>query len=148
MDEVISRVTDAFGGGLLSPLLILAGLVALLVAWKAAKIALRMAALVVTAVLLLGTVPWAGQDITGPAAQCASAAVELEMAGWQETVTKRITVEQISPDATCTPAGQGLARGTAAVRLRTVFDLPFMTWEVDPSGARSTSTGPMAARRR
>lgn len=144
MDDVITRVSDFFGGGLLGPVMIVAGLVALLVAWKAAKLVLRMLALAATAVLLLGTVPWAGQDVAGPVAACAVSAVQNELSGWQETLTKRITVEELSPDATCTAPEDGLAGGSATVRLRTVFDLPFQSWEVDASGARSTSTRPVA----
>lgn len=145
MDELLTRVSEMFGGGLLGPLMIIAGLLGLLLAWKAAKFVVRMAALAATAILLLGAVPWAGQDVAGPAATCATEAVQVELDAIRETITKRITVEEISPDATCTPTTQGLATGTATVRLRTVFDLPYATWEVDASGARNTSTGPLAA---
>ena len=64
--------------------------------------------------------------------------------GWQSHLTKRVTTEELSPDATCRPDGSGLASGSAVVRLRTVYDLPFQTWDVTPAGAEARMEPPIS----
>lgn len=130
--------TDLFGGGL-SPALIVGGLVAAYLAYRAAKFAIKLAFLGVAAMLFLGTVPWAGADIEGDAAACAREAVYAELRGWQELTTKRVTVEEISEDAACATDGIGLTAGGAVVRTRSFFDIPVQTWAVDEQGARATT---------
>ena len=87
--------------------------------------------------------PWAGAAIEGPAAECAAAEVSESASGWQANITKRVTVESLSTDATCQSDGQGLSAGTAVVKLRTFYDIPFQDWEVTSEGATSNYSLPM-----
>lgn len=130
--EILDGIRDLLGGGNLSLWLIIAGVVAVWLAVKAVKTVVRLALLVVGAALWLGVVPWAGAAIEGQASDCAIAAVAEASTGWERNITKRITVENISADATCDADGVGLARGAAVVRLRSFYDLPFQTWDVTP----------------
>lgn len=133
--ELLDRVREGLGGGNLTIYLVVGGLVAVYLAYRAAKFAVKLVALGTAAVLFLGTAPWAGEPITGAAAECAAAIVEREAAGWQQHLTKRITVAELSGDAACADADVGLSAGTATVKLRSFWDVPFQTWEVTPDGA-------------
>lgn len=141
MDGLLETIGDAFGGGSLSPVLLIGSAIALFLAYKAVKMVVKIVALGVGAFLLASTAPWSGAaPVEGAAADCAQEAVSQALSEWQLTITKRITVEQLSADAAC--AGEaGLASGTATVKLRSFYDLPFQTWTVDPSGAKSSSLG-------
>lgn len=135
--EIIDQVRDALGGGTLTVWLVVAGVVALFLAYKAVTFVVKLAAFATAAVLFLGTAPWSGAPVTGDTAGCAAAVVERGATGWQTHLTKRVTVEELSPDARCRDSGIGLARGSATVKLRTFWDVPFQTWEVTPEGAES-----------
>jgi hypothetical protein len=135
--ELIDRARDLLGGGTLTVWLVVGGLVALFLAYKAVKLVVRLVAFAVAAVLLLGTAPWSGEPVTGATADCAAAVVAEGAGGWQTQLTKRVTVEELSPDASCNDRGVGLARGSATVKLRTFWDVPFQTWEVTPDGAEA-----------
>ncbi len=135
--EVLDRVQEALGGGNLTLWLVGAGLVALYLAYRAVKLAVKLVALATAAVLFLGTAPWAGEPVTGPTADCAAAIVARDASGWQTNLTKRITVESLSGDASCADDGVGLATGTGVVKLRSFWDVPFQTWDVTTSGATS-----------
>lgn len=141
VDGLLEQVGDVFGGGSLSPVLLIGAAIALFLAYKAVKLVVKVVALGVGAFLLASTAPWSGAPpVENAAADCAQEAVSQALTGWQLTITKRITVEELSSDAAC--AGEdGLASGTATVKLRSFYDLPFQTWTVDSGGARSTSIG-------
>lgn len=133
--EFLAPVRDWLGGGSLSLWTVIAGVFVLWLAFKVATLGLKLLSLVVAVALFVSVAPWSGEDVESQAARCAAAAVEAEAAGWRTAATKRITVEQVSDGATCTDGRQGLASGNAVVRLRTFYDLPFQTWDVDSSGA-------------
>ncbi|MBW3661737.1 MAG: hypothetical protein KY469_01455 [Actinobacteria bacterium] len=142
MESLLERVGDVFGGGSLTPILIVAGVIALFIAYKAVKLVMRLIALGIGAAFLLGTAPWSGAPpVEGAEAACAEAAVAEALSSWQLTITKRTTVSELSGDAACEGDRSGLASGTATVKLRTFFDIPFQTWRVDSSGASATSLG-------
>lgn len=132
--ELIDGVRDALGGGTLSIWMLLGGAVALWLAWKAVVTTVRLALVAGAAFLLLGVVPWSGEPIEGAEADCAAAAVVDANAGVLAALTKRVTVEELSQDATCDRRGR-LASGTATVRTRTWADLPLRTWTATPDGA-------------
>ncbi len=134
MDAVLGPVRDALGGGQLSLWLIIGGLVLLWLAVKAVKMVVRLALGAVAVALFMGTVPWAGTAVEGAPADCAAAAVAEAASGWQTNLTKRVTAEEVSEDAACQPDGVGLDAGSAVVRLRSFYDLPFQTWDVTPVG--------------
>lgn len=139
--DLLDPLKDLFGGGTLTPILIVGGLVALYVAYKLVKFVSRMIALGVAAVLFLGTAPFASAEVDGPAAACAMRAVEEALGSWQAVTTKRITVEEVSSDAACTTDEQGLTTGTATVKLRTFYDVPTQTWSVTPGSAQPERFG-------
>ena len=139
--ELLDPVKDLFGGGTLTPILIGGGLLALYVASKVVKLALRLVALGVAGVLFLGTAPFASAEVDGPVAACASRAVEDALASWQVVTTKRITVEELSSDAACAAGDTGLSAGTATVKTRTFYDVPTQTWLVTPAGATAERFG-------
>lgn len=142
MQSLLESIGDVFGGGSLTPILIVAGVIALFIAYKAVKLVMKLIALGIGAAFLLGTAPWSGAPpASGPAAACAEAAVAEALSSWQLTITKRTTVNELSGDAACEGDGSGLAAGSATVKLRTFFDIPFQTWRVDASGASATSLG-------
>lgn len=132
---ILDGVSDLLGGGTMTMWVVLAGLVALFLAYKAVKLVVKLIALATAAVLFAGTAPWATEPVSGDVAACAAAVVESGATGWQTTLTKRITVEELAPDATCASSGVGLEQGSALVRLRTWWDVPFQTWDVTPDGA-------------
>lgn len=134
MDAILDPIRDGLGGGQLSLWLIIAGVVLLWLAVKAVKMVARLALGAVAVALFMGTVPWAGTAVQGAPADCAAAAVAEAATGWQTNLTKRVTTEEISADATCQPDGVGLEAGSAVVRLRSFYDLPFQTWDVTPDG--------------
>ncbi len=131
--EVLDQAQELFGGGALSPLLIAGGIAALWIAWKAVKFVMRLVALAVGVFLLVSIAPWSGADTDGRVADCARAAVEAELGSWQTTITKRVTVEELDPSAACASGDVGLRAGTAVVKLRSFYDIPFQTWDVAPS---------------
>ena len=129
-------LTDLTGGGNLTIWLAVGGVVALYLAYRAVKFVMKVVALGVAATLFLGTAPWTGAAIDQPAdvVDCVVREVEDAASGWQVNLTKRLTVEELSSDARC--AGDtGLSSGSAVVRLRTFYDVPFETWDVTPDGA-------------
>lgn len=136
MDALLDPVRDALGGGQLSLWMIVAGVVAVWLAVRAVKFAVRLAMVALAAALFMGTVPWAGGAAQGAPADCAATAVAETAGGWPSNLTKRVTTEEVSGDATCQDDGSGLASGTAVVRLRSFYDIPFQTWDVDAEGAR------------
>lgn len=140
--EFFDGIRDLLGGGNLSLWLVVGGLIAVWLAIKAVKMVVRLALLAIGAALWLGTVPWAGAAIEGPAADCAVAAVAEASTGWETNITKRITVENVSADATCDADGVGLATGAAVVRLRSFYDVPFQTWDVTPDVVEARSDLP------
>lgn len=129
-------ITDLTGGGNLTIYLVIGGLIAMWVAFKAVKLVMKVVALSVAGALWLGTAPWNGAAIDTPpqVVDCVTAAVADAASGWQANVTKRITIEELSADAACA-GDNGLASGSAVVRLRTFYDIPFETWDVSPAGA-------------
>lgn len=129
-------VRDALGGGTLSFWMLGLGIVALWLALKAVVTTVKLALLAGAAFLLLGVFPWAGEPVQGEAATCAAEAVADANSGVRAFLTKRITVEELSADAACTPDGQTLASGSATVRLRTWADVPFQTWTVSRGGVQ------------
>lgn len=141
-------VTDLTGGGNLTVWLVVGGVVALWIAYKAVKLVMKLVSLAVGATLLLGTAPWAGTQVAAPedVVACVVRAVEEAASGWQTNLTKRVTVEELSADAACS-GDTGLANGTAVARLRTFYDVPFETWDVDPSGATTRLRLPSATGR-
>lgn len=140
--EFFDGIRDLLGGGNLSLWLVVGGLIAVWLAIKAVKMVVRLALLAIGAALWLGTVPWAGAAIEGPATDCAVAAVAEASTGWETNITKRITVENVSADATCDADGVGLATGAAVVRLRSFYDVPFQTWDVTPDVVEARSDLP------
>ena len=135
--DLFDPVRDALGGGNLTLWLVIGGVVVLWLAMKAVKMAMRLVLGSVALAMFLGTAPWAGAAIEGPAAECAAAEVSESASGWQANITKRVTVESLSTDATCQSDGQGLSAGTAVVKLRTFYDIPFQDWEVTSEGIGS-----------
>ncbi len=134
---MLDPIRDGLGGGQLSLWLIIAGVVLLWLAVRAVKMVIRLALGGVAVALFMGTVPWAGTAVEGAPADCAAAAVAEASGGWQTNLTKRITTEQVSTDAACQQDGVGLETGSAVVRLRSFYDLPFQTWDVTPDGAEA-----------
>lgn len=143
MEAVLDPIRDALGGGQLSLWMIVAGVLAVWVAVKAVKFVVRLAMVALAAALFMGTVPWAGSAVQGAPADCAAAAVADAAGGWPSNLTKRVTTEEVSDDATCQPDGTGLASGSATVRLRTFYDVPFQTWGVTPEGPEPHRALPM-----
>ncbi len=141
--DLFDPVRDALGGGNLTLWLVIGGVVVLWLAMKAVKMAMRLVLGSVALAMFLGTAPWAGAAIEGPAAECAANEVSESASGWQANITKRVTVESISSDAACQADGQGLSAGTAVVKLRTFYDIPFQDWEVTPDGATSNYSLPV-----
>lgn len=139
--DLFQPINDLFGGGSLTPILVVGGLVALYLAFKLVKLVMKFVALAVAAVLFLGTAPLASNEVSGPAAACAQAGVEHALGTWQSLSTKQITVEALSDDAACAEGGVGLATGTAELKLRTFYDLPTQTWSVTPAGASAERLG-------
>jgi hypothetical protein len=135
MSSLFDPVQDALGGGNLSLWLLVGGVVLVWLAVKAVKFVVRLALVGIAVALVVGTAPWGGQPAPGAAADCAEAAVAAAASGWQSHLTKRVTADEVSPDAACAPDGVGLAGGSAVVRLRSFYDAPFQTWDVTPSGA-------------
>lgn len=137
MDALLDPLRDLLGGGTLSLWVVIAGLLAVWIAVKAVGTLLRLAAFGIAIALFLSAAPWAGEDVETDAAACAASLVEQEASGWQTALTKRITVAEVSPDAACAGDEVGLARGTAVVKLRTFYDLPYQTWDVDGAAAEA-----------
>ncbi len=135
MQALLDPVQDALGGGTLSLWLIIGGVVVVWLAVKAVKMVVRLALGGIAIALLMGTVPWAGTPVEGAPADCAAAEVTATASGWQATLTKRVTTEEVSDDAACRKNGVGLRAGSAVVRSRSFYDLPFQTWDVTPDGA-------------
>lgn len=143
MEAVLDPIRDALGGGQLSLWMIVAGVLAVWVAVKAVKFVVRLAMVALAAALFMGTVPWSGSAVQGAPADCAATAVADAAGGWPSSLTKRVTTEEVSDDATCRPDGSGLASGSATVRLRTFYDVPFQTWDVTPEGPEPHRALPM-----
>ena len=137
METLLPSIPDALGGGTLSVWLIVGGLVLVWLALKAVKFVVRLALGGLAVALVMGTVPWAGSAVEGAPADCAAAAVVDATTGWQSNLTKRVTAEEVSDDARCREDGTGLASGSAVVRSRSFYDLPFQTWDVTADGAVS-----------
>ena len=135
MQALLDPIQEALGGGTLSLWLIIGGVIVVWLAVKAVKMVVRLALGGIAIALLMGTVPWAGTPVEGAPADCAAAEVTATASGWQATVTKRVTTEEVSPDAACQEDGVGLQAGSAVVRSRSFYDLPFQTWDVGPEGA-------------
>ena len=135
MQAVLDPIQDALGGGTLSLWLIIGGVLIVWLAIKAVKMVVRIALGGIAVALVMGTVPWAGTPVEGAPAACAEAEVTATASGWQATLTKRVTTEEVSADARCRQDGVGLREGTAVVRSRSFYDLPFQTWDVTPEGA-------------
>lgn len=135
MDSLLAPLRDALGGGTLSVWLVIAGVVAVWLALRAVRKLVRMVLGAAALGLFLGAAPLAGTAVPGAVADCAAAEVASATPTLLTQVTKRVTTETLSPDATCQPDGVGLATGSGTVRSRTVFDLPLQTWEVTPEGA-------------
>lgn len=133
--DALAGLEQLLGGGNLTVWIVVAGVVLLWLAFKAVSMVLRLAAVAVAGTLFVSTAPWAGSAVDAPAAACASEAVRTAATGWQRYVTKRVTVDEVSDDASCTDDGRALGAGSAVVTLRTFFDLPFQTWDVDRDGA-------------
>lgn len=132
----MDAIRDALGGGTLPVWAILAGLIITWIALKTLTSMVRLAVLGAAAALILGgTVPWAGDALGTDVADCVQAAVREAAEGWRTAITKRITVEQLSGDARCADGGVGLAAGSGVARLRTFYDVPFQTYDVTPAGA-------------
>ena len=133
--DLLDAARDALGGGTLSLWMLVLGAIAIWLAVKAVVGTVKLALFVAAGVMLLGVAPWSGgEPASGAAAQCAADAVAEANSGVQAVLTKRVTVDEVSPDAVC--AGEtGLAQGTATVRVRTWADVPFRTWTVSPDGA-------------
>lgn len=134
VDAVLEPIQDALGGGTLSLWLLVGGAVVLWLAVRAVKMVVRLALGGIAVALVMGTVPWGGTAVEGAAADCAAAAVTEATTGWEATLTKRVTTEEVSDDAACRDDGVGLAAGSAVVRSRSFYDLPFQTWDVTPDG--------------
>lgn len=139
--EFLDPLTEWFGGGAMTPIMLVGGAIALYVAFRVARFVMRLAALAVAAVLFVGTAPLTSGEVTGPVATCAMRAVEEPLGWWQTLATKRITVEELSDDARCSGDEQGLAAGEATVKLRTFYDVPIQTWAVSADGARAERFG-------
>ncbi|MDX1620401.1 MAG: hypothetical protein R3320_05390 [Nitriliruptorales bacterium] len=133
--EFLDPVREWLGGGSLTLWTVIAGLVVVWLAFKVVSLGLKILALVVAVALFVSIAPWSGEDVDSDAARCAAAEVEETAEGWRSALTKRITVEQVSEDAQCQGDEVGLEQGTAVVKLRTFYDLPFQTWDVDSEGA-------------
>lgn len=150
--ERLGPLAGLLDGGALSLWLVGGGLIAVYLAYRAVRMAVRLVALATAAVLWLGTAPWLGEPVTGPVADCAAAAVEADSSAWQTHLATRVTVEEVSADAACAPSGTGLAAGSAEARSRTFGDLPFVSWRITPDGATARwhlpSTEPAEARGR
>lgn len=133
--EFLDPVRDWLGGGSLSLWTIIAALVVLWLAFKVVSLGLKLLALAIAVAMFVSLAPWSGEDVDSDAARCAARAVEAAAEGWRTVLTKRITVDEVSDGATCEEDGVGLASGDAVVKLRTFYDLPFQTWDVDAEGA-------------
>lgn len=142
LSSLFEPLREFLGGGTLTVWLVVGAAVAMWLALKAARMAVRVVLGGLAMALFVGTGPWAGGSVQGAAADCAAAAVAAAAGGWQTTLTKRVTTETVSPDATCREDGTGLAAGTAVVRLRSFYDVPLQTWDVTRRGATPRSPLP------
>lgn len=128
MTEIWQDIENLLGGGTLTIWTIVAALVVLYVAWKAAKFAVRIFAAIVAIALLLSTAPWSTEGIQSGEAPCIAEVVNAQLTTWENIATKRITVDEMNPTTDCLVGGR--IDGSATVRLRTFFDIPFQTIEI------------------
>ncbi|MGH3441281.1 MAG: hypothetical protein ACRDUY_04415 [Nitriliruptorales bacterium] len=132
--DVLQPVADLFGGGLATPVVIVVGVVLLFAVFRVVSLALRLVILLVMAGLTVGAaprigdvLPWdRGQEVTGPAAECAVESASADVQGWEKVATKRISVTSLSDDARCAADGT-LGAGSAEVVLRSLYDVPLGT---------------------
>lgn len=138
LDQVgpfFDRVKDLFGGGLLTPIMIAAGLLVLYLAIKAVGSFLKIMMLLGAAGLFVGVAPWSGDSpVDTPVASCAAAQATDDLDGLLAVATKRVTVKSVGDDARCNRRKTRLARGSAEVQLRTFYDLPFRTVQISGGG--------------
>ncbi len=137
MDAVLGPIQDLLGGGTLSLWMIGGGIVVIWLGLKIVKMATRVAALAIGGAMILSSAPWSSAGMETPTAACARQAVQDAMTTVESFIAKRITVKELSDDATCNGDESGLARGTATARLRTFYDIPFQEYYLD--GAEVTT---------
>ena len=126
MDAILDRVKDLFGGGMLSPVMIIVGLFALYLAFKVVSGVAKLVMGVVSIAMFLGVAPWSGASaLEGAVADCASTQASAELSGADSIITKRVEIISASPDAACNAGGDALAAGSARAQLRTFYDLPY-----------------------
>lgn len=125
MTEIWQDIEQLLGGGTLTIWIVVGSLVMLYVAWKAAKFAVRIFAAIIAIGLLLSIAPWSSEGLQIAETECISEIVNAQLTTWENIATKRITVDDVSPTIRCT-VGLGVD-GSATVRLRTFYDIPFQT---------------------
>lgn len=110
------------------------GIVAVVIAWKVVKGALRLAILAVGLLALTASVP-AAPGVDTVVADCVRAQVEADHGAAEKALSRTITVVTVSEDAACTADGGSLSHGTAVAISRTVWGLPMQKWDVEPGRA-------------
>jgi hypothetical protein len=126
--EIWNDIEQLLGGGTLTIWIIVGALVMLYVAWKAAKFAIRIFAAIIAIGLLLSTAPWSSEGLQIAETACISEIVNAQLTTWENIATKRITIDEVSPTINCN-VSLGVD-GSATVRLRTFYDIPFQTIEI------------------
>jgi membrane protein implicated in regulation of membrane protease activity len=133
MTDVFREIQEFLGGGTLTIWIIVGALVFTYVAFKAAKFAVRIFAIIIALALLVSIAPWSDEGEDSDRATCLVEYVTSRLTTWEAIAAKRLTVEDVDATATC-QLPQGISRGEASVKLRTFYDIPFQTIRVTPDG--------------
>lgn len=137
---IVDSIQELTGGGTMGLWAIGAVLVALWIAWKILKGTIKLVVLGAAALTVLGLAPWSTSLDDNPAAGCAREVAADSMSGWQTFIAKRITIDDVSSGSACNADGDGLVSGGTTATLRTLFDIPIATFEIDPQGAEEVPT--------
>lgn len=133
MLDVLREIQDFLGGGTLTVWIVVLALIFTYIAFKAAKFAMRIFAIVIALALLISIAPWSTEGESGQRADCLVDYVTARLTAWEAIAAKRLTVEDADPTASC-QLPQGISNGEASVKLRTFYDIPFQTIRVTPEG--------------
>lgn len=133
MTDVFRDIQQFLGGGTLTIWTIVLSGVFVAIAFKAAKFAARIFAIIVALALLVSIAPWSSEGEESDRATCLVQYVTARLTTWEAVAAKRLTVDDIDAPARCLLPG-GITGGEASVRLRTFYDIPFQTIRVTEEG--------------
>ncbi|MDX1511722.1 MAG: hypothetical protein R3249_10260 [Nitriliruptorales bacterium] len=141
MLDILREIQAWLGGGTLTVWTIVGAGLFTYIAFKAAKFAMRIAAIIVALALLISIAPWSTEGEDSERADCIVDLVTTNLTTLESIATKRMTLDEADALTTCI-WGQGVRGGAAQVRLRTFYDIPFQTITVTEDGiSRSIEFG-------